>query len=197
MDFTQTSSTELGSALSRVGVTWSYDDDGDIRVRFRSGDQPWTDVVFYEFDSSKADFSMRGRFLNGRAVPQVNGTTRWEVPLAEGVQPTAVAQKVVTVYLMPKSGGVVAQIHAAVSPLGQPRPMHIKIIPGSQQVSLIEREFPGFVGRGDNTHYWISGGLTGSHIDGSDLLDMLSTMFNIGLRMFDGPFTGWLNSTNI
>ena len=102
-----------------------------------------SDAVFYEFDTAKADFSMRGQFLNGRAVPQDNGMTRWEVPLDSGHEPTAVAQKVVTVYLMPRPGSVSIQIHASIAPLAQPRPMHIKVIPGSQQVSKIEREYPG------------------------------------------------------
>ena len=197
MDLTHTTSQDLGSALSRVGVTWVYDDDGDIRIRFRSGEQPWIDVVFYEFDAAKVDFSMRGQFLNGRAVPQGDGMTRWEVSTADGLQPTAVAQKVVTVYLMPRSGGVGAQIHASIAPLDQPRPMHIKVIPGSEQVSMIERAFPGFLGRGDNKHFWISGGLTGCHVGDAELLDMLRTMFQIGLQMFDGPFAGWLYSTDL
>lgn len=196
MDLARVTSHGIGSVLDRAGVTWTYDNDGDIRVRFRSGQQPWTDVVFYEFDAAKADFSMRGQFLNARAVPQANGMTRWEVPLG-GLEPTAVAQKVVTVYLMPRPGGVGMQVHASIAPMEQPRPMHIKVIPGTQQVNRIERAFPGFVGRGDNKQYWMTGGATGTRVDEADLLDMLSQTRQVGLEMFNGPFTGWLYSTDV
>lgn len=197
MDLTRATPQQIGSALDSVGVTWSYDDDGDLRVRFRSGQQPWTDAVFYEFDSTKLDFSMRGQFLNGRAVPQENGPTRWEVPIKDGLEPTAVAQKVVTVYLIPRPGGVGIQIHASISPQNQARPMHIKIIPGSQQVDRIERDFPGFVGTGDNKRFWMSGGVAGTRVDESDLLNIVRTSFQVGLGMFEGPFTGWLYSTDV
>ena len=197
MDLTRASAQEIGSALDRAGVTWNYDDDGDVRVRFRSSRPPSTDLVFYEFDTAKADFSMRGQFLNGRAVPQDNGMTRWEVPLNSGHEPTAVAQKVVTVYLMPRPGSVSVQIHASIAPLAQPRPMHIKVIPGRQQVSRIERQFPGFVGTEGNTHFWMSSAVTGTHADEAEFRNLIHTTSQVGLAMFDGPFTGWMYSTDV
>ncbi len=140
---------------------------------------------------------MRGQFLNGRAMPQGNGMTQWEVPLTAGLNPTAVAQKVVTVYLMPRLGGVSVQIHASVAPMNQPRPMHIKVIPGIQEVSKIERVFPGFVGKGDSKRFWVSSGFTGTQVDEENLLDMLRTTFDVGLHMFEGQFTGWMYSTDV
>lgn len=193
MDLTRATSRGIGSVLDRAGVTWTYDDDGDIRVRFRSRQQPWTDVVSYQLT---ADFSLRGQFLNGRAVPQANGMTRWEVDRGH-LQPSAVAQKVVTVYLIPHAGYVRVQVHAAIAPLDQPRPMHIKVIPGSQQVSRIERAFPGFIGTGDSKAYWMSGAPTGTHVEEQDFLALLSTARQVGLDMFDGPFTGWMYSRDI
>lgn len=196
MDLTRATSHGIGSVLDRAGVTWTYDDDGDIRVRFRSGQQPWTDVVFYEFDTVKADFSIRGQFLNARAVPQANGTTGWEVPLG-GLQPTAVAQKVVTVYLIPHAGYVRVQVHAAIAPLDQARPMHIKVIPGSQQVTSIESAFPGFVGTGNSEAYWMSSAPTGTNVEEASFLALLGSARQVGLHMFDGPFTGWVYSRDV
>lgn len=192
MDLTRATSQEIGTALDQAGATWSYDDDGDVRLRIRSGQQPWTDAVFYEFDATKADFSIRGQFLEGHAVQQENGMTRWEVPLASGHRPTAIAQKVVTVYLMPRPGGINVQIHASIAPLEQPRPMHLKIKPGSQQVSRIEREFPGLVGTGDSRQLWLSTRMRGTRVDETEFSDMVRTLSEAGLAMFDGPFTGWL-----
>jgi len=146
------------------------------------------------------DFSMRGQFLNGRPVPEGNGMTRWEVSLDGGHRPTAVAQKVLTVYLMPGVGGVGVQIHAAVAPLDQRRPMHIKIIPGSDQVGRIEREFPGFTGaaetRNGGSQFWMSGRISGTNVDDADLIDIIRMTFRVGLQMFDGPFTGWFYATD-
>lgn len=197
MDLTTATGQGIGSTLDRAGVSWSFDKDGDVRVRFRSSQQPWIDAVFYEFDTAQADFSMRGQFLNGRAVPQGNGMTSWEVPLDLGYEPTAVAQKVVTMYLMPRPGNVNVQIHAAIAPLGQQRPMHIKVVPGSTQVNKIEREYPGFVGTTGGTHFWMSCGVTGTDVDEADFVDMVRTASDVGLAMFDGPFTGWLYSTDV
>ena len=196
VDLTRATAQELGSALDRVGVTWSYDDEGDIRFRFRSNQPPGTDVVFYEFDTVKADFSMRGQFLNGRPIPQGNGMTLWEAPLDSDYEPTAVAQKVVTVYLMPRPGSVRIQIHASIQPLGQPRPMHIKLIPGSRQVSRIEMESPGFVGMEGNRQFWMSGGVTGT-VDEAGIRGLIQTTSQVGYAMFDGPFTGWMYSTDV
>lgn len=139
---------------------------------------------------------MRCQFLNGRAVPEANGMTRWEVPRGR-LQPSAVAQKVVTVYLIPNAGYVRVQVHAAIAPLDQPRPMHIKVIPGSQQVSRIERAFPGFVGTGDSEAYWISAAPTGTHVEERDFLAVLSNARQVGLDMFDGPLTGWMYTRDI
>ncbi|WP_027862590.1 hypothetical protein [Marmoricola sp. URHB0036] len=197
MDLTRGNAQEIGSALDRAGVTWNYDDDGDVRVRFRSSQPPGTDAVFYEFDTAKANFSIRGRFLNARAVPDENGMTMWEVPLDSGHEPTAVAQKVVTVYLMPRPGSVSVQIHASIAPLDQPRPMHIKVIPGSQQVSRIERQFSGFVGTEGNTHFWMSSAVARTHVDEMQFRNMIQITSQVGLAMFDGPFTGWLYSTDV
>lgn len=195
MDLTRATAQEIGSVLDRAGVTWNYDDDGDVRVRFRGRHQ--TDAVFYEFDTAKADFSVRGQFLNARAVPQGNGMTRWEVPLDSGHEPTAVAQKVVTVYLMPRPGSVRVQIYASIAPLDQPRPMHIKVIPGSLQVNRIEREYPGFVGREGNRNFWMSSGLKGTRVDEMEFCNMVGTLSLVGFDMFDGPFTGWAYSRDV
>lgn len=182
--------------LDRAGVTWNYDNDGDIRVRFRSSQQPWTDAVFYEFDTVKADFSIRGQFLNARAVPQANGRMGWEVPRG-GIQPTALAQKVVTVYLIPQAGYVRVQVHAAIAPLDQPRPMHIKVIPGRPQVTKIEETFPGFVGTGDSEAYWMSSAPTGTDVGEADFLALLRSTGQVGLHMLDGAFTGWMHSRDV
>lgn len=197
MDLTRTTSQEIGTALDQAGMTWSYDDDGDVRIRFRSGQQPWIDVVFYKFDAGNQDFSMRGQFLKGHAIPQANGMTRWEVPLESGHTPTAEAQKVVTIYLMPRSGGISVQIHAAIAPLEQPRPMHIKIRPEDQQISRIEEDFPGFVRAGDSRQVWMSTRVTGARVAETDFCDMVLTASQVGLAMFDGPFTGWLFSRDV
>jgi hypothetical protein len=196
MDLTRVSALEIGSVLDRARVAWNYDDDGDVRVRFRSSQPPGIDLVFYQFDTATADFSMRGQFLRGRAVPQDNGMMRWEVPLDSGHEPTAVAQKVVTVYLMPRPGSVNVQIHASISPLSQPRPSHIKVIPGDRQVNWIERQFPGFVRTESNTHFWISSAVTGVHVDEMEFLNLIHTCSQVGLAMFDGPFTGRMYSTD-
>lgn len=188
---------QIGSALDRAGVTWSFDDHGDIRVRFRSGQQPWIDAVFYEFFSTPdGRLSIRGQFLNGRAVPEANGRTRWEVPV-NGSLPTAVAQKVVTVYLMPRPGALAIQIHAAIAPLEQPRPMHIRINPGDDQLGRIERTFPGFSRRWNNDECWMSGQATGGRVDEETLLSLLGTTRRVGLEMFDRPFTGWMYAIEV
>lgn len=197
MDLTRATSQEIGTALDQAGMTWSYDDDGDVRIRFRSGRQPWTDVVFYEFDAVKQDFSIRGQFLKGHAFPQGNDKTRWEVPLGSGHTPTAVAQKVVTIYLMPRPGGISVQIHGAIAPLEQPRPMHIKIRPEDRQVSRIEKEFPGFVRAGDSRQVWMSTRVTGARVAETDFCNMVITASKVGLAMFDSPFTGWLIASDV
>ncbi|MBF4766606.1 hypothetical protein ISU10_02350 [Nocardioides agariphilus] len=194
MDLTRASADEIGSALGRAGLTWSFDEDGDVRVRFRSSQQPWIDAVFYRLNQ---DFSISGQFLNGHAVPQGNNTTRWEVPLDAGREPTAIAQKVVSVYFMPRPGQVALQIHASIAPLNQPRPMHIKIIPGGQQISQIERAYPGFVGHQGSTQFWVSSAITGSSVDGVTFEQVVRTASSVGLEMFEGPFTGWLYSTDL
>lgn len=197
MDLMNTSPQEIGSALDHAGITWSFDDDGDVRVRTRSSQQPWIDAVFYEFDVAKGDWSMRGQFLNGRAVPQSNGMTQWEVPLRGDLRPTAIAQKVVDVYLMPRSGGVGMQVHALIAPQDQPRSIHIKIAPSAEQVSRIERAFPRFVGAGDQRQYWMSGGATGAGVDEAEFTDLVREAFHVGLEMFEGPFTGWMYAREV
>lgn len=202
LDLMRTTSREIGAALDRVGMAWSYDNDGDVRFRTRSGQQPWIDPVFYEFDSTSTNFRMHGRFLKGRAIPQGNGEIKWEVPLDQGYRPTAIAQKVVTVYFIPRAGGVRLQIHAAVAPLSQARPMHIRIIPGSAQVARIERKYPRFVateqtGPDGTKQFWMSGAVAGRQIDDAELLDLIRTLSSLGLEMFEGPFTGWMNVNGI
>lgn len=202
LDLTRTTPREIGAALDRVGMTWTYDNDGDVRFRTRSSQQPWTDPVFYEFDSTSTNFRMRGQFLEGRRVSQGNGGVNWEVSLDQGYRPTAIAQKVVTVYFIPRPGGVRLQIHAAVAPLSQARPMHIQIIPGREQVARIERKYRGFVGTEqtgpDGTkQLWMSGAVAGKQADDSEFLDLIRTLSSVGLEMFDGPFTGWMNTNAI
>ena len=146
------------SALRSIELEWrwTYDDDGDVRFRVQSSQQPWVDAVFYELDPVRADFSVRGLFLDGKATPQGDGTSRWEVSLESGHTPTAVARKIVTVYFMPRPGSVSVQIHASFVPTPSPRPMRVKLIPQAEQIRRIEREFPGFVGAGDETNFWMS-----------------------------------------
>lgn len=196
MDLTRTTSGEIGAALDRIGVTWSYDLDGDILVRFRLAEQPWVDAVFYEFDTVKADFSMRGEFLNANFVPLGDGTTRCEVPSgSRGL--TAVAQKLLNVYLTPRAGGMSVQIHGSFESFAPARPIRIKVMTGSLQVSRIERAFPGFVGRGDGKEFWIASGVSGTQIADTDLLEFIRTAFKIGLQMFEGPFTGWAQKPDV
>lgn len=183
--------------LDRAGITWIFDEDGDIRVRFRSDQQPWIDAVFYEFDTAKADWSMRGEFLGASALQQPDGTTRWEVPVRDGLRPTAVAQKVVDLYLMPRTGGVSMQIHSSIAPLDQPMPMHIKVKPGADQIARIEQAFPRFVAARDERDLWMSGGATGARVDEADFVDLVGEAFDIGLEMFRGPFTGWMYSREV
>ena len=114
-----------------------------------------------------------------------------------GHTPTAVAQKVVTIYLMPRPGGISVQIHAAIAPLEQPRPMHIKIRPGDQQVSRIENDFPGFVRAGDAKQVWMSTRVGGTQVAEEAFHDMVMTASEVGLAMFEGPFTGWLFSRDV
>jgi len=120
--------------------------------------------------------------------------TSWEISPADGgSKPTAVARKVVTMYLMPRPGHVLVQIHARIEPLEQP--IEIRgITPGSAQLGKIERDYPGFVGRTGDRQFWMSCGVTGTDTDESDFLDMVARGRDVGLAMFDGPFTGWLYS---
>ena len=118
--------------------------------------------------------------------------------LDQGYRPTAIAQKVVTVYFIPRRGGVSLQIHAAISPLSQPRPMHIQVVPGRDQVARIEQKYPGFVGveetgPNDSKQFWMSGAVAAKHVDDAEFLDLIHTLSSVGLDMFDGPFTGWVN----
>lgn len=196
MDLTTATGEAIGSTLDRSGLTWSFDKDGDVRVRFQSSRQPWTDAVFYQLDTT--DWRMRGQFLNARAVPQGNGMTSWEVSPDGGYQPTAVARKVVTLYLMPRPGHVLAQIHAKIVPLDRQHPMEIKgITPGSAQLGKIERDYPGFVGKTGDRQFWMSCGVTGTDAAEADFLDMVARARDVGLAMFDGPFTGWMYSPEL
>lgn len=195
MDLTRTNSQEIGSVLDRAGVTWNYDRDGDIRVRFRAGQPPWIDTVFYEFDTTRADWSMRGEFLNGRAIPQSDGTTRWEVPPTAAHSPTAVAQKVVDVYIIPAEGGLMFQIHAAIVPL-KAQPPHIKITPSAEQVGRIERQ-TGFKGVEGDRLFWLAGGYAAANVEEADFVGLVSEVGKVGLAMFDGPFTGWAFTTEV
>ena len=118
--------------------------------------------------------------------------------LEDGRQPTAVAQKVVDVFVMPREQGVFVQVHAAIAPLQQPRPMHIRVVPNAQQVSIIEREFRGFIGTlSDEGQFWVSGGFAGTAVDESEFLALISITPQIGLKMFDGLFKGWLFSVEV
>lgn len=194
MDLTRATGEGIGSTLDRSGLTWSFDKDGDVQVAFRSSRQPWTDAVFYQLDTT--DWRVRGQFLNARAVPQGNGMTSWEVSPDRGSKPTAVARKVVTMYLMPRPGHVLVQIHARIEPLEQP--IEIRgITPESAQLGKIERDYPGFVGRTGDRQFWMSCGVTGTDVDEYDFLDMVARGRDVGLAMFDGPFTGWLYSPEL
>ncbi|GEM_PF-3453692 len=196
MDLTGTTSTQIGEVLDRANIAWNYDEDGDIKVRFRSSQEPWTDLVFFEFDTSKADWSVRGYFLGAQPTPLGDGTERWDAP-RDSVTPTALAQKVVDVYLIPKPEGVGIQIHAAVAPLRQPHPMHITLVPGSQRVRSIERSYPRYVGMHSEEGFWFSGGATGSSVAEAHFIEMLLEASAIGLKMFEHQFSGWFVSTDV
>lgn len=196
IDLTRTTSTEIGAVLDRASIAWSYDDDGDIKIRFRSSQEPWIDLVFYEFDTSKADWSVRGTFLEAERTPLGDGTERWDAPRG-GEKPTALAQKVVDIYLIPEQEGVVIQIHAAVAPLRQPRPMHITVVPGAQQVSSIERSYPRYTGKVGEGGFWFSGGATGPGVPEEYFVQMVREAAAIGLEMFEHQFSGWFVSADI
>lgn len=155
MALTRATSQEVGQALDRLGVIWSFDRDGDVRVAHQSNKQPWVDAAFYEFDVAKADFSMRGEFLHARFETLPDGMIQWELP-ADGPEPTAIARKIVSLYLMPRPEGVVVQVHATIESLAPARPIRIKLIPGGEQVSNIERTFPGFLGVSAGKNFWMS-----------------------------------------
>ncbi|WP_206475283.1 hypothetical protein [Microbacterium sp. KRD172] len=196
MDLTRTTSSEIGAALDRASIAWSYDEDGDVRVRFRAAQEPWTDLVFYEFDTDKADWSVRGRFLGAQRTPLGDGSERWDAP-HDGQRPTSLAHKVVDIYLIPEPGGVVIQIHAAVAPLKQPRPMHITVVPGDQQISSIERSYPRYTGKHSEAGFWFSGGATGSDVAEEYFIEMLREASGIGLKMFEYQFSGWFVSADV
>lgn len=197
LDLTSVTSREIGTALDRAGIPWSFDDDGDVQVRFRANQPPWVDAVFYEFDTVRQDFSLRGQFLNARLAPRPGGGFNLEVPLTPGQKCTAVAQKIVTIYLSPRPGGIGVQIYAAIAPLDQPRPMHIRVIPGREQVGKIERAYPGFVGRGDERSFWLGSGFGGKDVSESDFSATVRDVSLIGLQMLEGPFTGWMNTSEL
>ena len=73
--------------------------------------------------------------------------------------------------------------------------MHIKVVPGSGQVSWIESEFPGIRGVTDDHQLWLAGGLSEANADERGVRDFIQTASKAGLAMFDGPFTGWMDAT--
>lgn len=81
MDLTRATAQELGSALDRVGVTRATMMtviSATVSDRISRQERM---LSFTSSTPSKGDFSLRGQFLNGSAIPQGNGTTLWKVPL--------------------------------------------------------------------------------------------------------------------
>jgi len=188
---------QLMSSLDRLGITYIEDDDGDVMIRTRSDSPGWIDAVYFEFDSGQADFSIRGEFLNAHASPRGDGSTLWQVPVSVGRTPTAIAQKVVTVYLMPRSDQLLVQVHAAVAPLSSPRPLHLRIAPSASQVDCIRRSFDGMSAKTDGTQFWMMARLRALAVDDRAVLELVQAMFEVGRLMFDGPFTGWMYQSEV
>ncbi|MCJ1707854.1 hypothetical protein [Microbacterium sp. VKM Ac-2923] len=191
MDFTRADAHTLGSALTRIGVTWNYDKDGDIRLRFRGS--KLTDGLVYQLNT---DWTVQGEFLGGRAVPQPDGSTAYEFPRS-GRMPTAIAQKVVTAYLMPRPQGLLVQVHLAVFPLDQPRPFHIKIAPNPATVHAVELRHPGFTGTGDGRQFWMTYCNAATNASDDDFSFFISHLIDVGRDLFEAPFTGWMFFGNL
>lgn len=199
LNFSRATPQDIGAVLDRLGMTWTYDQDGDVRFRTRSSQQPWTEPVFYEFDPNSANFMLRGQFLEGKRIHQSDGTAIWDVP-AQAHRPTDVAQKVVTVFLTPGHGGLRLQIHAAVA-VTKPQPMHLRVVPSIEQIARIERGFPGFngveqTGPNGTKQAWMATLVKHNGATDEQFRGLIERASSVGLYMFDGPFTGWLN-TNI
>ena len=178
-------------------MTWTYDQDGDVRFRTRSSQQPWTQPVFYEFDPSSVNFMLRGRFLEGKRIRQPDGTALWDVP-AQGHRPTAVAQKVVTVFFTPGHGGLRLQVHAAVA-VTKPQPMHLQVVPSKEQIARIERGFPGFngveqTGPDGTKQAWMATLVKHNGATDEQFRSLIERASSVGLSMFDDTFTGWFTT---
>lgn len=184
MDLTNTTARELGAVLDRAGIKWEYDPDGDIKVQHAVPRPPWIDLVSLEIAS---DWSMRGRFLNARSTLGGDGGVHFAPP-ADGSTTMGPAAKVVDVYFAPTPGGVNMQVHATVAPLE--RPFHLAIMPAPEQVSRVERSYPRYLGTGDLETFFMAGGATGIDLPEAALVNVLREALQVGLKLFEGPFTG-------
>lgn len=188
MDLTNTTARALGDVLNRAGISWEYDDEGDIKIEHRLPRPPWVDLVFYEVAD---DWSMRGHFLNARATSQADGGVYFERP-AGGSATAGPAAKIVDVYFIPEPGGVSMQVHAKIQPLAvaTARPFQIAIMPSRQQINRIERSFPRFHGVGEGGQFFMAGGAAGTNLPEDALVYVFEEALEVGLGMFEGPFTG-------
>lgn len=188
MDFSNTSATELGAALDRLGYTWEFDDDGDISFRVRSNSPAGYSAVNY---TMVQDRSVAGQFLDAEVTFNPDGFATWDVP-DDGPRITAVVQNVVTIVLAPRPGQLVVQVYASILPQGDAVPIRISIAPSEDQVEAIEGAYPGFVGRREHKNLCFQAAATASNIDDAALLDFTTYLDGIGRHMFTGSFEGWM-----
>lgn len=194
MDLRNTNASELGDALDRLGLSWSLDNDGDICIRFRSLEEGGTDAVFYEFDTVKQDFSITGRFLNGRVTQLPDGSQQWSILRTSGLEPTAIAQKVTTLFFMPRAGRLAFQIHAAIVPLGVAAPINISVIPTDEQLQRIQIVLPGVSVQRGNGELWLTGALSVPHATDESLRSFIQSAAAAGKKMFSDRFTGFMRT---
>lgn len=191
IDLARATASEVGAALDSAGIGWTYDADGDVQMRMRVNQQPWIAPVFYELDQS---WQARGQFLEGNLVshPASNGTT-WEIPRGQAHNPTDIANKVLTFYFMPRPGGLLIQVHGAIAPLGQPD-LRIRVVPSAAQAEHIERNNPSYrvkreVKPDGTTHFFLMTAFN-VRVDHANFIELVRSVADVGLEMFDGPFTG-------
>lgn len=157
----------------------------------RVNQQPWIAPVFYELDQS---WQARGQFLDGNLVSHAaSGGTTWEIPTGQAHNPTDIANKVLTFYFMPRPGGLLIQVHGAIAPLGQPD-LRIRVVPSVGQAEHIERTNPGYrikreVKPNGTTQFFLMTAFTG-RADHDNFIELVRSVADVGLEMFDGPFTG-------
>lgn len=189
MNLTRISAAKLSAELTKAGWSPRYDSDGDVIMRMRSIEPPHADAAFYRIDQ---DYVMRGHLLGATVTQLPDGKTMWTVPDDSPYEPTAIVQKVSTVYLMPRPGGVQIQIHAAVQPISDTRPMHIKVTADAQRKAELERDYPNFGVVTDGRLTWLSTTAVARRASTSDLMTLIRTCWQAGLDMIGTDFTGVL-----